>query len=65
MAWFQRYLAWFEGEPKWLVLLISVILLVGVTVILERLVKVSGWFLVAGLIACLVFGAGWLFIVLR
>jgi hypothetical protein len=58
MAWLDRYLNLFEGEPVWLVLLVSTILLVGVIVIVEKMVKIGIWLLIVGLVAAMVIAAG-------
>ena len=58
-------MGWFDGEPTWLIVLVSVFLLVGFMVIVGRLIKWSAWFLLVGVIACVVFGAGWFFLAAR
>jgi|GEM_PF-6124940 len=62
MGWLQRYLEMFEGEPTWLIAVVSVALLAGVVVIVERVVKMSLWLLIVGLVAAVVLIAGVYFI---
>lgn len=58
MGFWQRYLVWFEGEPIWLVLLVTVLLVTGAVVIIEKLFKLSLWFLIVGVVATLVMVVG-------
>jgi hypothetical protein len=54
MGLLQRYLLWFEGEPVWLILLVSVLLVTGAVVIVEKLFKVSLWLMIVSFVAMLV-----------
>lgn len=58
MGFWQRYLVWFEGEPIWLVLLVTVLLVTGAVVIIEKLFKLSLWLLIVGVVATLVMVVG-------
>lgn len=58
MGFWQRYLVWFEGEPIWLVLLVTVLLVTGAVVIIEKLFKLSFWLLIVGVVATLVMVVG-------
>lgn len=58
MGWWHRYLDLFDGEPTWLILFMSVLMLTGVVVIVEKLCKFSAWILAFSFVA-----AGFLFAV--
>jgi hypothetical protein len=58
MGLVNRYLEFFEGEPAWLILVVSIFLLVGVIVIVEKMIKLSTWLLIAGLVAAAVIVVG-------
>lgn len=62
MSWLQRYLDIFQGEPVWLVVLVSIVILAGVFVILEKVMKLGIWLLIAGVVAAVVIFLGLFFV---
>lgn len=61
MGGLQRYLQIFEGEPLWVILLASVVMVTGAVVIVEKVFKFSLWLTIVGLVAGLVMFVGsWL-----
>lgn len=58
MGLLQRYFNLFDGEPVWLILLVSVILMVGLLVIVEKALRLGTWLLIVGLVAGLVMVVG-------
>lgn len=62
MSWLDRYLDLFEGEPAWLIVLVSMIFVVGCIVIVEKMIKLGTWIVIAGLVAAVVIGGGLLFL---
>lgn len=62
MDWLQRYLDLFEGEPAWLILVVSVVMLTGAVVIVEKLLKFGIWILIAGVVAVIVMLGGVFFL---
>lgn len=61
MRLLDQYLQLFEGEPAWLIVLVSVVLLVGIVVIAERLIKISGWIFLIALLLIVAWVGIWFF----
>lgn len=52
----------FQGEPGWLVLVVTVVILAGIFVILEKVLRLGVWLLIAGVVAALVIFVGVVFV---
>jgi hypothetical protein len=57
MGWWHRYLNLFDGEPTWLLLAVSILIVAGLVVIAEKLVRLSAWILAISLVAAGLFFA--------
>lgn len=51
MGWLQRYLNSFEGEPVWLIVLVTLLIIAAAIFVFQRLVRFSAWILAFALVA--------------